>query len=130
MIEIITFHKSVNYGALLQSLSLKEFIENQFKTKVYMCEYHPKKLLFAEYYRPMLTKKIDKLYKMYSNNIIPQLGEVIVGDREPYEYLVKSIKNFSSQDEVLNIMEKIGFKFSKFRSLFMGVVSIHTGWKI
>ena len=67
---------------------------------------------------------------MYSNNIIPQLGEVIVGDREPYEYLVKSIKNFSSQDEVLNIMEKIGFKFSKFRSLFMGVVSIHTGWKI
>ena len=76
------------------------------------------------------TKKIDKLYKMYSNNIIPQLGEVIVGDREPYEYLVKSIKNFSSQDEVLNIMEKIGFKFSKFRSLFMGVVSIHTGWKI
>ena len=76
------------------------------------------------------TKKIDKLYKMYSNNINPQQGEVIVGDREPYEYLVKSIKNFSSQDEVLNIMEKIGFKFSKFRSLFMGVVSIHTGWKI
>ena len=26
MIEIITFHKSTNYGALLQSLSLKEFL--------------------------------------------------------------------------------------------------------
>ena len=68
MIEIITFHKSVNYGALLQSLSLKEFIENQFKTKVYMCEYHPKKLLFAEYYRPMMTKKIDKLFQTIQKN--------------------------------------------------------------
>ena len=68
MIEIITYHKSVNYGALLQSLSLKEFIENQFKTKVCMCEYHPKKLLFAEYYRPMLTKKIDKLFQTIQKN--------------------------------------------------------------
>jgi len=68
MIEIITYHKSVNYGALLQSLSLKEFIENKFKTKVYMCEYYPKKILFYEYYRPLLTKKIDKLFQTIQKN--------------------------------------------------------------
>ena len=33
MIELITFHRSTNYGALLQSLSLKEFIEEKLKLK-------------------------------------------------------------------------------------------------
>ena len=49
MIKIITFHKSTNYGALLQSLSLKEFIENETKQNVRMCSYQPNKLLFAEF---------------------------------------------------------------------------------
>ena len=76
------------------------------------------------------TKKIDKLYKMYSNNIIPQLGEVIVGDRAPYEYLVKSIENFINQDELIELMLKNNFAKCSYRNLSGGIVAIHSGWKI
>ena len=68
MIKIITFHKSTNYGALLQSLSLKEFVENETKQIVEMCSYHPKKLLFAEYFRPLITKKFSKFKNTLRKN--------------------------------------------------------------
>ncbi len=68
MIKITTFHKSTNYGALLQSLSLKEFIENETKQNVKMCSYHPNKLLFAEFIRPLITKKFTKFERTIKKN--------------------------------------------------------------
>lgn len=69
MIELITFHRSTNYGALLQSLSLKEFIEEKLKKKVLMAKYHPNKLLYAEFVRPLITKKLTKLEQTLKKNI-------------------------------------------------------------
>ena len=34
MIEIVTYHNTINYGALLQSLALKDFIQKNFKVKL------------------------------------------------------------------------------------------------
>lgn len=68
MITLITFHKSTNYGALLQSLSLKEFIENETQQNVKMCSYHPKKLLFVEFFRPLITKKFSKFKNTIKKN--------------------------------------------------------------
>ena len=39
------------------------------------------------------------IYKKYSN-LIPTIGKKIVGDAEPYEYLVNSIKHFYNQEEL------------------------------
>ena len=72
---------------------------------------------------------LDLIYKNYSK-LIPYLGKIIAGDSEPYRYLVKSIENFISQDELINLMEKNGFKKCKYRNLSGGIVSIHSGWKI
>ena len=72
---------------------------------------------------------LDLIYKNYSK-LIPSLGKIIAGDSEPYRYLVKSIENFISQDELINLMEKNGFKKCKYRNLSGGIVSIHSGWKI
>ena len=44
MIEIITYHDTINYGALIQSLALKDFIQDKFRVKVKLCDYHPKKI--------------------------------------------------------------------------------------
>ena len=72
---------------------------------------------------------LDFVYKKYSK-VIPSIGKLIVGDKEPYEYLVKSIENFVNQDELIDLMKKNGFQNCTYRNLSGGIVSIHSGWKI
>ena len=37
---------------------------------------------------------LDRLYDLYSFNVIPALGRTVTGDAEPYRYLVESIRKF------------------------------------
>ena len=69
------------------------------------------------------------LYKSYSK-IIPILGKFIVGDDEPYKYLIKSIENFVNQEELLQLMKESKFHKCTYRNLSGGIVAIHSGWKI
>ena len=55
---------------------------------------------------------------------------MVVGEKEPYEYLIKSIEDFVNQDELLFLMKKNKFKKCSYRNLSGGIVSIHSGWKI
>ena len=75
------------------------------------------------------NSNLDYLYKKYSK-LIPSIGKLIVGKEEPYEYLVKSIESFMSQEELTDLMIKKNFKKCFYRNLSGGVVSIHSGWKI
>ena len=72
---------------------------------------------------------LDFIYKKYSK-VIPSIGKLIVGENEPYEYLVKSIENFVNQDELIDLMKKNNFQNCTYRNLSGGIVSIHSGWKI
>ena len=70
-----------------------------------------------------------KLYDLYSKSI-PKIGNIIVGDDKPYEYLVQSIKNFYNQEELIDLMKKNNFYKSEYRNISGGIVAIHSGWKI
>ena len=72
---------------------------------------------------------LDLIYKNYSK-LIPSIGEMIVGKKEPYKYLIKSIENFVNQDELIDLMKKNEFMKCSYRNLSGGIVSIHSGWKI
>ena len=71
----------------------------------------------------------EKIYKNYSK-LIPTLGRLVVGEKQPYEYLIKSIENFLNQEELIELMIKNNFKKCTYRNLSGGIVSIHSGWKI
>ena len=71
---------------------------------------------------------LDLFYKNYSK-IIPTIGKIIIGDEEPYKYLIKSIENFVNQNELVCLMKKSGFEKCLYRNLSGGIVSIHSGWK-
>ncbi len=75
------------------------------------------------------NENFNFLYKQYSK-LIPKIGSKIVGDREPYEYLVKSIEQFLNQEELLYILEDNGFVNCEYKNLSGGIVAIHSGWKI
>ena len=71
---------------------------------------------------------LNFIYKNYSK-FIPSIGKLIVGEKKPYEYLIKSIDNFINQDELIDLMKKNGFEKCNYRNLSGGIVSIHNGWK-
>ena len=72
--------------------------------------------------------KLDLFYKNYSK-LIPHIGKIIVGEEEPYKYLVKSIENFVNQNELIDLMKQSGFEKCTYRNLSGGIVSIPSGWK-
>jgi demethylmenaquinone methyltransferase/2-methoxy-6-polyprenyl-1,4-benzoquinol methylase len=72
---------------------------------------------------------LDLIYKTYSK-FIPVIGKIIVGEKEPYEYLIRSIENFVNQDELIDLMRQNNFEKCSYRNLSGGIVSIHSGWKI
>ena len=75
------------------------------------------------------SETLNKFYQIYSKSI-PKIGKLVVGKSEPYEYLIKSIKEFYSQEELLQLMEKKKFSNTSFKNLSGGIVAIHSGWKI
>ena len=75
------------------------------------------------------NENLDYVYKNYSK-IIPFIGEFIVGDKKPYEYLIESINKFVDQGELINLMEKNKFVKCKYLNLSGGIVALHSAWKI
>jgi len=75
------------------------------------------------------NSNLNSFYKNYSK-LIPLIGKIVVGEKEPYEYLIKSIENFINQPQLINLMEKNKFQNCTYRNLSGGIVAIHSGWKI
>ena len=75
------------------------------------------------------NNNLEILYKNYSK-LIPKIGKIIVGEKKPYEYLIKSIENFLSQEQLIEKMKINNFKNCEYRNLSGGIVAIHSGWKI
>ena len=72
---------------------------------------------------------LDLFYQNYSR-LMPIIGEFIVGDKKPYEYLIKSIKEFVDQKELLDLMKKKKFDKCEYINLNGGIVALHSAWKI
>jgi demethylmenaquinone methyltransferase/2-methoxy-6-polyprenyl-1,4-benzoquinol methylase len=73
---------------------------------------------------------VQKLYDLYSFNVIPVMGQVVAGDRDSYQYLVESIRKFPDQDTFAAMIRAAGFDQVKYRNLSMGIAALHSGWKI
>ena len=71
---------------------------------------------------------LDSIYKNYSK-LIPYIGQFIVGEKEPYEYLIKSIENFPNQVELSQKMKDAGFKKIEVLDIIDGLASIHIARK-
>jgi demethylmenaquinone methyltransferase/2-methoxy-6-polyprenyl-1,4-benzoquinol methylase len=58
------------------------------------------------------------------------MGQIIANDRDSYQYLVESIRNFPDQETFLEMVKDAGFEQAKYRNLTMGIAALHSGWKI
>ncbi|WP_282024265.1 bifunctional demethylmenaquinone methyltransferase/2-methoxy-6-polyprenyl-1,4-benzoquinol methylase UbiE [Limimaricola cinnabarinus] len=76
------------------------------------------------------NEMMQKVYDLYSFNIIPAMGQLIANDRDSYQYLVESIRRFPDQESFLGMVRQAGFEQAKYRNLTMGVACLHSGWKL
>ena len=73
---------------------------------------------------------LDRLYELYSFQVIPRIGASVTGDREAYQYLVESIRKFPKPKIFVSMMEQAGFRRVTFTPMTGGVVALHSGWKL
>ena len=73
---------------------------------------------------------LQRLYDLYSFNVIPRMGQAIAGDRDSYQYLVESIRKFPDQETFAGMIRAAGFGQVKYRNLSMGIAALHSGWKL
>jgi demethylmenaquinone methyltransferase/2-methoxy-6-polyprenyl-1,4-benzoquinol methylase len=72
----------------------------------------------------------DRLYDLYSFNVIPVLGRYVAGNAEAYQYLVESIRRFPPPERFADMMRGAGFRRVSYRVLTGGVVALHSGWRL
>jgi len=69
---------------------------------------------------------INSIYRIYSDNFIPELGKNITGNKDAYKYLVESIKRFPSQKEICKILKLRKFYNINYNNLNFGIAVIYS----
>eukprot|EP01017_Pseudomicrothorax_dubius_P033408 TRINITY_DN4474_c0_g1_i5.p1 TRINITY_DN4474_c0_g1~~TRINITY_DN4474_c0_g1_i5.p1 ORF type:complete len:365 (-),score=52.63 TRINITY_DN4474_c0_g1_i5:44-1138(-) len=72
----------------------------------------------------------SSFYKLYTMNILPVMGSFIARDSDSYRYLAESIDKFDDQKTLLNRLERAGFSYCSYKNLSLGIVAIHSGFKL
>lgn len=83
-------------------------------------------LEFSEVALPML----EKVYDMYSFNILPWIGKVVAQDEDSYRYLAESIRQFPNQDAFASMITDAGLENVTYQNLSGGIATIHSAWRI
>ncbi len=73
---------------------------------------------------------LEKLYDVYSFEVLPRLGDWVAKDRDAYVYLAESIRRFPPQEELAARMTSVGFGRVSFSNLSGGISAIHSGWRL
>ena len=70
-----------------------------------------------------------EIYDVYSEKLVPRIGELVARDAESYRYLIESIRRFPGMDDFAAMIRAAGFSQVKVRPILGGAVAIHSGWK-
>ena len=73
---------------------------------------------------------LRRLYDAYSFAVIPRLGGLVAGDRDSYQYLVESIRQFPDQETLARHMATAALARPRWRNLSGGIAAVHTGWRL
>jgi len=75
------------------------------------------------------NKTLEKIYDLYSFNLIPKFGEFFANDEDSYQYLAESIRKHPDQETLKNMVLDAGFEFCEYHNLTGGIVALHKAIK-
>ena len=73
---------------------------------------------------------LDRLYDLFSFNVIPQIGRAVTGDADSYRYLMESIRQFPKPDAFAEMIRAAGFARVRYDIMSGGIVALHSGWRL
>ncbi|MBI2841276.1 MAG: ubiquinone/menaquinone biosynthesis methyltransferase [Acidobacteria bacterium] len=82
------------------------------------------RLVVLEFSRPSLPG-LASLYSFYLRRVIPFVGGVVTGNRSAYDHLRDSIGAFPEPGELLEMLERSGFRDAVRRPLTFGIASLY-----
>ena len=65
------------------------------------------------------------LYRVHQKTVMPLLSRILSSDPEAYDYLVESIRDWPSQEEVGRMIARSGWDNVQYRNLTGGIVALH-----
>lgn len=86
------------------------------------------KLVILEFTRPSLPI-IKNLYNFYLKNVAPKIGRLISKNNNAYQYLNDSVQKFPEKKFFIKILDKLGYKYTSFKTLSLGICSIYLAEK-
>jgi demethylmenaquinone methyltransferase / 2-methoxy-6-polyprenyl-1,4-benzoquinol methylase len=73
---------------------------------------------------------LKEAYDIYSEHLLPRMGQMIAGDADSYRYLAESIRKFPPMPAFEQMIRAAGFANTRVEPIMGGLVAIHSGWKI
>eukprot|EP00871_Galdieria_phlegrea_P003212 jgi/Galph1/3892/GphlegSOOS_G2530.1 len=70
------------------------------------------------------------IYDWYSFYMIPLIGQLVTNNRDAYQYLIESIRQFPSQEEFVKLMAKAGFQEISYSNFNQGIACQYSGFKL
>ncbi len=86
------------------------------------------KLVILEFSRPR-HRAVRGLYNIYMRMLAPRLAHWFNQNKEAYDYLTESSNAFPERRHFTDILNKIGYSDTRFKSLSLGICCIYTGRK-
>jgi len=83
------------------------------------------RLLVLEFSR--VWKPMERLYDLYSFQVLPRLGAQVAGDEQSYRYLAESIRMHPDQSTLAAMLETAGLEQVHWFNLTGGVAALHEG---
>lgn len=85
-------------------------------------------LVILEFSTPK-RKAVRGLYNLYMGIVAPQVARWFRQNKEAYQYLNESTNAFPDRQLLVDILNKIGYSDTRFKSLSLGICCIYTGRK-
>lgn len=85
-------------------------------------------LVILEFSKPRF-RVIRGLYNLYMGILAPRVARWFQQNKEAYEYLCESSNAFPDRQHFVDILNKVGYQDTRFKSLSLGVCCIYTGRK-
>jgi len=119
-----------SFDAVTISVGIRNFADRVAGLKEFYRVLKPGGRLAVLEFSQMTAPLLQKAYDAYSFNVIPEVGRLVTGDRDSYQYLVESIRQFPDQDTFKAEVESAGFKNVTVTNFSGGIAALHFGWAV
>jgi len=119
-----------SFDALTISFGIRNFADRVAGLREFKRVLKPGGRLAVLEFSQMTAPMLQKAYDAYSFSVIPEVGKIVTGDRDSYQYLVESIRQFPDQDRFKSEIETAGFSNVSVTNFSGGIAALHFGWAI